>query len=145
MQIPELCLGTVQFGLDYGISNQAGIVPRDEVKRILQVALNSNIKFLDTAQAYGNAELCLGGESLSKNFKINSKLNPALSSVSVDNIEDLLEKSFMDSLRSLGRKEINSFMVHNPGVLKTDKGALLIDWLDSKNQRSCQIHRHIYL
>ena len=37
----------------------------------------------------------------------------------------------MDSLRSLGRKEINSFMVHNPGVLKTDKGALLIDWLDS--------------
>ena len=68
---------------------------------------------MDTA-LYGNAELCLGGESLSKNFEINSKLNPALSSVSVDNIEDLLEKSFMDSLRSLGRKN-KLFMVHNPG------------------------------
>ena len=26
MQIPELCLGTVQFGLDYGISNQADVL-----------------------------------------------------------------------------------------------------------------------
>ena len=27
---PQLCLGTVQFGLPYGITNQAGQVPEEE-------------------------------------------------------------------------------------------------------------------
>ena len=33
----QLALGTVQFGLDYGISNSAGIVGLDEVSQVLKV------------------------------------------------------------------------------------------------------------
>jgi aryl-alcohol dehydrogenase-like predicted oxidoreductase len=43
-----LGLGTVQFGLDYGISNAAGRVPIDEVTHILQAAAESGMRVLDT-------------------------------------------------------------------------------------------------
>ena len=34
MKKPELCIGTVQFGTKYGITNENGIVNLDEAKRI---------------------------------------------------------------------------------------------------------------
>ena len=60
IQVPQLCLGTVQFGLPYGITNQTGQVPEKEVRSILALAASSGISLLDTAQAYGNAESVLG-------------------------------------------------------------------------------------
>ena len=59
IQAPELCLGTVQFGLPYGVTNQLGQVPEPEVCRILELAATSGIKLLDT-EAYGMAETVLG-------------------------------------------------------------------------------------
>ena len=59
-QQPKLCLGTVQFGLPYGVTNQAGQVTEEEVRRILHLAASSGINMLDTAQAYGTAESVLG-------------------------------------------------------------------------------------
>ena len=47
----NLCLGTVQFGMDYGITNKSGKVKLSEVKKILDFASDSGIKYLDTAQA----------------------------------------------------------------------------------------------
>ena len=60
IEVPQLCLGTVQFGLPYGITNQSGQVSEDEVRRILEFSVASGITFLDTAQAYGKAEKILG-------------------------------------------------------------------------------------
>jgi len=34
----KLALGTVQFGLDYGITNASGKVPLSEVEKILKLA-----------------------------------------------------------------------------------------------------------
>ena len=61
----RLCLGTAQFGLDYGINNAAGKIPKDEVIEILNLAHNNGIIMLDTASAYGNSEAVLG-ESISR-------------------------------------------------------------------------------
>lgn len=52
----ELGLGTVQFGLPYGVSNTAGQVSRDEAAAILALAAKGGIRTLDTAANYGNAE-----------------------------------------------------------------------------------------
>ena len=49
-------LGTVQFGLDYGISNESGKTPQKEVHRILEFAISKGVDALDTAIAYGNSE-----------------------------------------------------------------------------------------
>ena len=56
----RLGLGTVQFGLDYGITNTAGQCPRDEVAGILALAADRGIRLLDTAATYGTSEEVLG-------------------------------------------------------------------------------------
>lgn len=56
----KLVLGTVQFGLPYGIANQSGQVSRAEAKVILALARSAGIDTLDTAIAYGESETCLG-------------------------------------------------------------------------------------
>lgn len=55
----KLALGTVQFGMDYGV--QGGIQPAEEtVEGILSCAIDKGIGYFDTASAYGNAEEILG-------------------------------------------------------------------------------------
>ena len=56
----KLILGTVQFGLKYGINNTNGKPKKDEVLSLLKVAYNSGIRLLDTAEAYGNAHQLIG-------------------------------------------------------------------------------------
>jgi aryl-alcohol dehydrogenase-like predicted oxidoreductase len=56
----KLGLGTVQFGLDYGISNTSGKTGLEEVRKILSLAKKSGIRLLDTAAAYGESEAILG-------------------------------------------------------------------------------------
>lgn len=55
----ELCLGTVQFGMDYGI--QGGRKPaKEKVFELLQYGAGSGINLIDTASGYGDAERLLG-------------------------------------------------------------------------------------
>lgn len=56
----KLILGTVQFGLDYGINNNLGKPSDDEMKSILDFAYSEGIIFLDTAEAYGDAQQRIG-------------------------------------------------------------------------------------
>ena len=69
----QLCLGTAQFGLNYGITNKLGKVNSEEVKKIINLANKNKINFIDTAQNYGEAENVLGREVVLKNFKIITK------------------------------------------------------------------------
>ena len=64
-------MGTAQFGMDYGVTNNSGMIDKLEIKEILKEATNLGITFLDTAQAYGNSE-CLIGKTL--NLQNNLKL-----------------------------------------------------------------------
>ena len=71
----QLCLGTAQFGMNYGITNKSGQVSIENVKKIIEYAESSNIMFLDTAQSYGNVEYILNKVLKSNNkFQIISKL-----------------------------------------------------------------------
>ncbi len=69
----KLVLGTVQFGLQYGV-NSAGRPSEEAVKGILAEAAKGGINTLDTSSAYGNSEEILG-ECITpeKGFKIVSK------------------------------------------------------------------------
>ncbi|MGL5009409.1 MAG: hypothetical protein ACRC6I_05970, partial [Paracoccaceae bacterium] len=59
--LPRFALGTVQFGLAYGVSNTTGAATSlDEISCILDLARRSGIDTLDTAIVYGNAEAVLG-------------------------------------------------------------------------------------
>lgn len=68
----KLVLGTVQFGLQYGV-NSAGRPSKETVKSILTKAAEGGITTLDTSSAYGNSEEILG-ECIGENeFRIVSK------------------------------------------------------------------------
>ena len=58
--IHKLAVGTVQFGLDYGIANRKGQVRGDEISVILDMAWENGIDTLDTAKAYGTSEELIG-------------------------------------------------------------------------------------
>jgi len=54
-----LALGTVQFGLDYGVSNKAGKTPPQTARAILRAADKAGVDRVDTAAAYGDSETVL--------------------------------------------------------------------------------------
>jgi aryl-alcohol dehydrogenase-like predicted oxidoreductase len=75
--LDKISIGTVQFGLEYGINNTKGQTTRDEVSKILKRCKEVGIKHIDTAAAYGSAENVLGeviqSEGLSNSFQITTK------------------------------------------------------------------------
>ena len=72
--ITSFGLGTVQFGLDYGVSNKAGKIEPAEVARIIQLAYNDGVQVIDTAQGYGNSEKILGEIGV-PGFKVITKMS----------------------------------------------------------------------
>ena len=59
-QLSRLMLGTVQFGMPYGVGNQTGQPSYREVLEILSAALAGGVNCFDTAAAYGTSEEVLG-------------------------------------------------------------------------------------
>jgi len=58
--LSQFMLGTVQFGLNYGIANQVGKPSYESVVRIIEHAAASGVTCLDTAAAYGDSEKVIG-------------------------------------------------------------------------------------
>ncbi len=59
-RVSRFGLGTVQFGLSYGINNKTGQVSYETVCSILASARERGITFLDTSRFYGTSEEVLG-------------------------------------------------------------------------------------
>jgi aryl-alcohol dehydrogenase-like predicted oxidoreductase len=133
---PQLCLGTAQFGLPYGITNTAGQVPEEEVRKILKLASQEGIQFLDTAQAYGNAEAVLGRAMPDSHaFRVISKL-PAQDKLFFT-AEDYSEweDAFRRSFSRLRQHCIDAFLLHSPSDLQKPGGDYLKHWLLSLRDR----------
>ena len=69
-----LVLGTVQFGLDYGVAGRGEVVPEPEVRSLLELAAASGITTLDTAPAYGDIEARLSALSKGLPLSVVSKI-----------------------------------------------------------------------
>lgn len=98
-------LGTVQFGIDYGLTNTKGKVAKDEVFKILSTALDHGITTLDTASGYGDAEKILGEFKDISKFQIITK---GFNSEATD------QKTvfFLDSLKKLNVDHIYGYLLH---------------------------------
>jgi aryl-alcohol dehydrogenase-like predicted oxidoreductase len=97
--IKKIGLGTVQFGLPYGISNTKGQVPLEDVREILALANKAGIRILDTARAYGNSEEVLGQAiPSSSDFQVVSKLKPHSELCVADQVRQSLANLRLDYL-----------------------------------------------
>lgn len=102
----KLGLGTVQFGLPYGISNNSGQTSAEEVAKILETAKAFQINTLDSASAYGNSEEVLGLNNLSS-FKMISKFMPPSKGQGI-----LIQLT--QSLENLGLESFYGYLAHRP-------------------------------
>jgi uncharacterized protein len=98
----KLILGTVQFGLDYGINNSEGKPDIKSVKSILEYAISQKIHILDTADAYGNSSEIIGmfNRQTTDRFDIITKFkNIEKSTLSVEKwINESISKLNVNSL-----------------------------------------------
>lgn len=116
------CLGTVQFGIDYGIQNNKR--PSIEViNELLDIAFKNNVISFDTAAAYGNSELILGdyfGQNI-ENAKI-AKVITKVSSNILDNVDsnrhyEVISNYILSSIRKLKLNKLYGFMFHDSTVV----------------------------
>lgn len=103
----KVALGTAQFGMNYGINNKRGKIPKKEVFEILTEALKSGIDTLDTAYSYGESEAVIGEyiKKYKKKIKIVSKL-PKCNPKEVKNI-------FHFSVKRLNGSSLYGYMIHS--------------------------------
>jgi aryl-alcohol dehydrogenase-like predicted oxidoreductase len=112
----RLALGTAQFGLAYGLNNQAGQPSTTEVAQVLAAAQAVGLTLLDTATAYGNSEARLG-ELAGDNpaFQLITKL-PAGPPAQVAD-------SLRESLARLRRPQLYGVLFHAFGPLQAEPAA----------------------
>ena len=102
----KIILGTVQFGLNYGINNNSGKPEPDLVYDILKTAYDNGILYLDTANAYGDA-IALIGEFHAKyptvKFNVISKFH----------LQDINELSIKEELIRLQTDRFYAYLFHS--------------------------------
>jgi aryl-alcohol dehydrogenase-like predicted oxidoreductase len=124
-----LGLGTVQFGLDYGISNPGGKTPLPEVARILDSAARQRISVLDTAPGYGNSEEALGGLEAARRFRLVTK-TPMLNKRSISAADGLtVAATLATSLARLKADAVYGCIVHQADDLLAEGGDYIYEAL----------------
>lgn len=122
----EYCLGTVQFGLDYGI--QGNHQPRQEaVNEMLIYALENGITCFDTASEYGNAEAVLGSficknEEQHPRMEVISKLKPnAFENHDESEWPSIAETQAKKSLEKLNISSFAAYLFHHASAIYNPK------------------------
>jgi aryl-alcohol dehydrogenase-like predicted oxidoreductase len=119
----KLGLGTVQFGLPYGIANRQGKPSIEEVGQIFQQAVIAGVLTLDTAPLYGDSESIIG--SLLPNnhpFELVTK-TPQFNHDRIDT-QDVahLRTTFEKSLEKLGQPSVYGLLIHRSNDLTIEGG-----------------------
>jgi len=111
-KISKYVLGTVQFGLKYGIANQVGQLSQKAVDEIVKVSSNY-LNTYDTAQAYGTSEFVLG-----KALKKITSDKQVISKLSTELFIDNTEKHIKESLNNLQSDSLYALLLHDSRLLQ---------------------------
>lgn len=122
----KLALGTVQWGMRYGLTNKAGMPARPEIEQMLQLARERGVSTLDTACVYGEAESVLGSVAAAQlGFQIVTKTCPAVGGSAPGDQARRVADDFRRSLARMHCKKAYGLLVHHAGDLLADGGYLV--------------------
>lgn len=114
----ELCLGTVQFGMKYGINNTLGQPTEEDVFEMLDTAIAGGIRVIDTARAYGTAEVVLGkyfeNRKNADSLQIISKLRPNVIEDTEKDVRGTVRREFESTLERLHVQHLDGYLLHTP-------------------------------
>lgn len=114
----ELCIGTVQFGMDYGINGKKR-PPESECIACLDYAVQNDVRAIDTAEAYGDAEEILGKFLRRKPMPrdklfISTKMLPnTLDNPNGGDYYPIIRKHLEGSLRRIGVDYVDAYLFHS--------------------------------
>ena len=111
----KLILGTVQFGIDYGVNNSIGKLEENQVLELFKIAHDQGIRILDTAEVYGNAHEIIGNFHKKNNsrFKIITKFPHGIKYDSIHNkVLEYIEQLAVNSIEVLMFHSFESFQTN---------------------------------
>lgn len=121
----QLCLGTAQFGMDYGVRGQRQPALPDAVE-MLDYATQHGVCAIDTAEMYGNAEEVVGAFLMKKtlprgNIAVMSKFPPNL----LDEIPEsgylaVLKEHVEHTLETLHTDYLDAYLLHSARYVYND-------------------------
>jgi aryl-alcohol dehydrogenase-like predicted oxidoreductase len=119
----KLALGTVQWGLRYGIAARQGLPGENEVAQILERASAAGVTALDTARVYGDSEQIIGRlVGPHPKWTVVTKIDPG-----ADTAPAALA-SIVASRSALQRPVLDAVLLHR-APQRTAQGGLLWDAL----------------
>ncbi len=127
LNVSELSLGTVELGLDYGIT-PGGRPDETEAARLLHRALDLGINFLDTARGYGESEAIIGRALHSRRgeffltTKVSSYEKEGLHGAA---LRARVRESVAQSLAALQADTIDVLMIHSASTEVLVRGELM--------------------
>jgi len=125
----KLGLGTVQFGMRYGVSNRMGQTPGQEAGRILAYAAEHGVRVLDTAAIYGESEEVLGRMLPGwHSFDIVTKL-PSLLAEDGRFDAEAADRMLDRSLSRLRQSSVYGLLLHRAQDLLSSSGDEIMAWL----------------
>jgi aryl-alcohol dehydrogenase-like predicted oxidoreductase len=121
--------------MTYGVANRTGQPTVDEIRRLLGLAFNADIRTIDTARGYGSSEEIIG-ELVGANpaWTVMTKLSAdlPLQGAATADIVQLVRRSLEESHRALRRDCLDVVLLHRPAHRSLGDGAV---WRELLAQR----------
>nr|WP_321513225.1 aldo/keto reductase [uncultured Pseudodesulfovibrio sp.] len=93
----RLVMGSAQLGMDYGIANTRGMLPKNDSLNLVSKALDSGVRRFDTSSHYGCSEDVLGHAlrklDTTNTAKVTSKLDPAIPPTDMKRVLHIVQTS----------------------------------------------------
>lgn len=120
-QFPNVILGTAQLSSSYGVTSTShGEKTTEEAHSLLHCADSHQVGIVDTAPAYGDAELLIGTSKI--DFEIHTKLDKQL--LPEDSLRKSLQKLRVNTIDLLYAHDIDAFK-KNPKIVSESLVQLL--------------------
>jgi aryl-alcohol dehydrogenase-like predicted oxidoreductase len=126
--LSRFALGTVQFGMEYGVCNSSGKPTQNEIDRVMEYLISEGINFLDTAIDYGDSHRAISSSiSMHNNISVVSKISSVSflnnSTLAVDKALEELGQSFLFGLLLHDTKLLNSWNENLCSTVKSLKSS----------------------
>lgn len=121
--VSKIALGSVQWGMTYGVANVSGQPGHAELARMLSAASTAAVSLIDTAYSYGKAEEVIGElADHASGFAIVTKTGPTNPSDDAEAAARRVRAAFDSSLNRLRRTYVDGLLVHNADALLGPSG-----------------------
>lgn len=142
LQVSAFALGTVELGLDYGISapGHGGRPPQEDAIRLVHSAIDAGINLIDTARVYGASEEILGQALKDRRHKVvlaTKVVTQATDGISLtgDDLRRHLYQSLEQSLAALSTDHVDIWQIHNVDRTVLNEAEVVAEVFETVRQR----------